>query len=441
LIGRMLSDVAAPFYYVFIWCWEKLLGASNFALRLPSFLFSIAAPLLILFAGPNDRLTRLLWAVLIALWVPSFYYATEARPYSLLYLLGTAQALLFCRLMGEPTLRRAIAWCAVSAVMVLTHYHSGLLAGLQGLAYLATWRRDALKTWPAALLFVPVAAWLAYHIPVLLQFSDPRYAWQSLLTVRDLLYLPAILIGLGTTLSMICALAIIGMLARDAMRAVRRRAFRPLPAEVIAAIASLLAILIIFGLGFISPNFTRRYVIGFAPGMLLGLAVLIRNWAGKWPLTPWVVIAFLSLTSAYDLRRWLITPDFRWNWNWQIASEDLQRAGAQRLFFLWDNPSVEILGEELLGQVGSFFFARDGVPVAAQAIRLGGQRNIDPNLVLLRHAGRPGDAIIWAYDRSVRSTLGIRHPPAIAEMDPRWQCRNYSDRSSPSQVYACFRSR
>jgi hypothetical protein len=439
LARAMLEDVAAPAYHVLMWAWEKLFGASNFAMRLPSFLLSIAAPVLILLQGPADRATRLIWAALVALWVPSFFYATEARPYALLYLLGTAQAILYYRLIEQPILKRAIFWSAISALMALTHYHSLLLTGLQGLYFLARFRGRALATWPAALLFIPVALWVSVHLPLLLRIADPRFAWQQLLSPRDIASLPAIVVGLGPKLSWLPLAAIAGTLSWQLIRKSPRNAeCRHHQAEVITACASLLAILIVFGLGFTSPSFTRRYVIPFAPGMLLGVAVWARLWARRFPPTPVLLILLLTAAALYDLRRWWTTPDHRWSWTWQAASKDLERAGAKRLLFFWDNPATEVLGEQTLAEVGAFFFRRDGAPVEAHALRLGVQRDRDPNVELLRWADRPGDAFIWAFDTDVPRTLAIRHPPAVTKIDPSWLCRRYPNSNSGSGVYACI---
>ena len=52
---------------------------------------------------------RATWAAIAALWMPGFFHATEARSYTLLFLLGSIQAILFLRLLTDPSRRRACA--------------------------------------------------------------------------------------------------------------------------------------------------------------------------------------------------------------------------------------------------------------------------------------------------------------------------------------------
>ncbi len=104
LIRWCLEDPNGPVYYVLVWCWEKLAGPGDTALRLPSLLFSLAAPALLWRQGHPDRDTRRLWAGLAAVWVPGLLFANEARSYTLLLLLGSAQAIAFLEQTPE------IAW-------------------------------------------------------------------------------------------------------------------------------------------------------------------------------------------------------------------------------------------------------------------------------------------------------------------------------------------
>ena len=152
LLDWCLNELTGPAYYMPLWLWAKVSGSSDVALRLPSLILSIAAPLMILWRGSRDPALRRYWAILCLLWAPAFAAAWDARGYAQLFFLGAAQAILFLRLIERPTTCRAAAWTGVSALLLLTHYWSGVTFAVQALAFVAVHRRRALACWPAALL-------------------------------------------------------------------------------------------------------------------------------------------------------------------------------------------------------------------------------------------------------------------------------------------------
>jgi len=50
----------------------------------------------------------------------------------------------------------------------------------------------------------------------------------------------------------------------------------------------------------------------------------------------------------------------------------------------------------------------------------------DANMALLAAAQGPRPGLLWIYDRTGR-TAAHSHPPRIAQIDPRWDCRTYGD--------------
>ena len=177
-------DCNPPFYYALMALWTKIFGLSAFALRLPSLLFVTAAALLpLIWRAPGlSRAATLCWAALILLWGPGFDLAADARGYGLLLLLSTAQALAFMHLMHRPDVQRATLWAGLGSLSGLTHYHALLLAGVQGLAFLAVHRGQALRCWPAALAFIPAFGWLALHAPRLTAYARHDVAWYEAMT-------------------------------------------------------------------------------------------------------------------------------------------------------------------------------------------------------------------------------------------------------------------
>lgn len=435
MIQQSLRDVAAPVYYCLMWLWEKVFGASSLSLRIPSLLFAIATPLLIFWSGHPDRLTRQLWAALAALWVPAFFHASDARAYTLLFLLASVQIMLFMRMVARPTIRSAALWSGLSAVFVLTHYHAGLVTALQGLAYLFLNRKDAWRTWPAALLFLPVLAWMSLHLPLLLEFSRPEKAWQKLLGPADALLLPKYLVGYPLRLSWAVLLALGLGCGWEAFQRLRGRAGSPVSrAEVAVVATSALAILVVIGVGFLRPNFVPRYLLPFMPGVLFGAAIWTRVLASRFLLLPWLIVVLLILGTAGDTFLRARTSDWRVNMSWEAASRDLSEAGARRVIFAWDNPSAALIAPELMEKVGSFFFDRMGKPIPVVTLILAGKGDIDPNRAFLAAANRPGDGVVWLADAQVPGTRAARYPPALSRLDPALQCRKYG-----YGVFACIR--
>jgi hypothetical protein len=443
LIDASLSELTGPVYYGLMWAWEKLAGSGNLALRAPSFLFALAAPLVVLFWGHPERRVRLLWAALIALWVPGFWFASEARSYGLLFFLGTLQAVFFIRMLQEPRLGRAAAWCAVSTLLILTHYHSLLLTGLQGVAYLAISRGAALRTWPAALLFAPAAAWMIVHIPIVMTFMRPDVAWQPILQPGQVRLLPELLFG-GGRLATITFLIVAGSFAVDVFRWLRGREWPYSGYGLLAAGLSFAAILIVFAHGFFRPTFEPRYLVPFMPGMILGLALWVNRLGKISRLLPTAVLAFQIGVVLLNLVQSLRDPsnDFRTHFRWLFSAEEasrfLQERGAQRLFYIWDNPTAAILSEQGLARAGSFFFDRQGLPIPTRAFIIKPESPVqDPNHLLLTAANRPGDAILWMADPNIRNTRSVDYPPRIAESGPEWTCRDFG--RERRIVLACIR--
>lgn len=439
LVSSLLSEVGGPAYYSGMWLWEKIFGPGNLSLRTPSLLAGIGAPILILWKGHPDRPTRFFWAALAALWIPSFYYAVEARAYTILFFAGAAQIILFLRLLAAPSLPRAMAWCLVTALFILLHYHAAIVGGFQGLAYLAVWRARALRTWPAALVFLPVLAWMYFHLPLVVKFSTPEVAWQPLLGLWDIILLPNTLLAFGIIFSALPLLFVAATVLWDFWLRVRRGV--PLPYrrnDAIAAGTSIAAIGVVFLWGFVSPSFAPRYLMPFAPGLLLGGAIWVRAWSRRLPYLPHMVVLGLIATTAYEIKT-RASERGRVHWSWEKASADLIAAGAQRLVFIWDSPTAEISSPQLTADIGSLHFKRAGHPIPTKPIILGGRRDQDPNPILLAAADRPGDAIIWGYDTLIARTQAIRHPPRLNQLDPAMRCRNYGYVNIG--VIACLRTR
>lgn len=421
-----LNELSGPVYYGLVFLWEKIAGNGDLALRLPGLAASVATPLLILWRGHPDRNVRLLWASAVALWLPGFYIATEARPYGLLFLLCTLQAIAYLRLMERPGVRIATLWAGLCALAVLTHYHAAVICGLQGLLYLAIHRRAAIRTWPALLALVPMVAWMAFHLPFVLSFAKPNVVWYAALPPSAIWLAPALILGPILPATLLLALMALTWIAQ-AIVALRRQIPWPYSSGESALIASgVIGFTLVFGLGFIQPSFAPRYVLPAMPALLFAIALWVARMEARIRYAGPLLVALMIGWSIGVLSQRLTNPtdDRRYGFNLENPSAWMAERGVRRLIFFWDNPTSSIGDPHPMGEVGGFFLARSGhpVPVEVPAWHAEGP---DPNLMLKARAAAPKTALLWIYDVNVPGTLGIRHPHRIAHDDPRWACRDF----------------
>jgi predicted membrane-bound mannosyltransferase len=131
---RAAEGNQSPLYFWLLWGVTRVLGESEFTLRLPSLLAGIALPgmawLLAGRLGLGERtfLTAALASLLVCVDHTSIFYSTEARPYALVEL-ASAGALIFAleSLRGGIALRAALV--ATLVVLFYLHYTTVLYIG------------------------------------------------------------------------------------------------------------------------------------------------------------------------------------------------------------------------------------------------------------------------------------------------------------------------
>ena len=438
LIDWCLHELSGPVYYSLIWSWAHVFGASATSLRIPSLIFAIATPLLILWKGHPSRDVRMLWAVLVALWLPGVTFPSEARPYALLMLLATAQAILFYRLIETGGRRKALAWSLVSATLLLTHYHTFPITGAQGLIYLVLRRHELTKTWPAALAFMPVPLWMLVHLPFVLQLMQPGVSWFPKLSPSDTWTLPFQLMGSNPVTGLMLFVAFV-MLAVQMVRGCRGKITAPyVTPELATAGASFLAALLVIAIGYFKPTFWVRYCVPFMPGLFFGVSVWTMATARRYAWLPFAAIASLMILGIAELSDRIRYPtlDIRNVFSWEKASGWLQSQGAKRLVFFWDNTSAAISAPHRTAEVGSYFLHRDGWQGQVIVPPIAG-KPIDPNVALAAIATQPGDAIIWAYDKYFGNSQGAKHPSKFGLPGSPFRCRDYGARGI--RIITCIR--
>jgi hypothetical protein len=430
VVRQCYLDVNAPLGYLIAWLWAIPSGLSNVALRFPSVLFASLTPIVILASTRTiDRTVRLIWCCLTACWLPGLLLASEARCYPLVLFLATANAIAFVRLFRSPSLGTALVWTSLSSLLILTHYVAGVMVACQGLAYLAIHRAKAVRTWPAALAFVPAAASIAAHAALLVGFSNPGVAYVApSRRLTNVWGIAGFFGGDEAGCTLILAWASVAVLI-----GVLRRRFTPAPtassedefedhALLTVSALSAAAVVLCLAISLWRPILVTRYLTPMVPGVLLGLALAARRLARSWRLAPAALIA-IEFGLGLGL---LLGPGSRIKpLNFQEASEYLMQRGARRLVFLWDDPSVRGADPVALSELGGFFFRRASRPVPVDPVSL--VPGEDPNRALLDRASAPGTAILWLYDEAVVGTAALRTPPALGRTDARWRCRDFGD--------------
>ena len=365
-------DVAAPLYYTILWLLPH--ASSDLALRLPSWLFMIAGSALpLVWRVPGQsRAAAIAWSALLFLWLPGAIFATQARPYALLFLVATAQTIAFARLVDQPTLKRAFAWIGCASLTILTHYMGATLGLAQGLLLLATLRTQALKLWPSlVLLLVPIVETVT-HFQVLASVAGGDANWWPKVTLANL---PDYAIyGFG-------AFALVALMLALGSRSLRRD--EPIPrAAALASLSGLLALALLIAAGWGRSLIVDRYLTACAPALMLALVTVASGEAAR--------LALVGLSAAVALYAAVAEPIEVREQSMEWAAEQLIPFHPQQLKFSLGYKGQHTLAVETRARLGEYFFRRAGVPTNAEMVlTLDGRE-------LVRAAG-DDSAVLWVF--------------------------------------------
>ncbi|MFC3068388.1 hypothetical protein [Phenylobacterium soli] len=422
-------DVNAPLFYALAHAWTAVAGSSDLALRIPALaavLIAAALPLVRRVEGLKLEGRLALSILILAWWGVDVFLA--GRCYGLLLALTTAQTLAFADLARAPGGRRAWTWASLAALSILTHYYAAILVAVQGLAYLASGRRAALKTWPAALAFAPALAWIAWHAPRLKAYAAGDVAWHAALGADQAAGMAGFILDPSAPALGLVAALVLGLgflLARN------RAADQP-TALWLAAGCSLVALALTLASGVLRPSLTARYLIPAAPGLLLGLVLMAQGMRRPALATGGLVIVYLA--SALWPGRLDAGLRSQSPYGFEAASAELTRQGVSDVAFAWDHEVTALIPPDTLARLGGVFFRRAGASVRMHPVVT--RPGDDVNRLALAAARGPRPGIIWIYNRTGRTAAAL-HPPQIASVDPRWTCRRTGDESIGA--LACWR--
>jgi uncharacterized membrane protein len=421
-------EVSSPVYFLIMRPWTDLFGWSNETLRLPSMLFSTAAPLAILFWRTPGlaRTDRLMWAALLALWIPGIGYGQTARCYALEFLFATLQTLAFVRLLDRTSLRSALPWVACCALTSAAHYDAAILAVAQGVLFVVLKRWQAVKCWPSLFLVLPVVILIAWQGPEIARFMRPDTTWYSVQKAEDVLGDIFYLFGSFWWVFVGPLLLFIAVVLGLFRRGTADQFSKPV---IWGSVASLFGAIVLVWLGTQRPMMTVRYLAPFAPGFMLALLIFLRVLARGAAnamrttllLAAFAIFGFWAGSGGYHADT-VVEP-----LSYEGASHRLMSTDAKTVVFTWDNPNARAMHLEQIGEFGRFFFNRAGSAIEVRPVQL--RRDEDPNTQLIRAAQPSNAAIIWVYDTWVHGTEAKLHPPAIAQMSSNWTCNTTGHRT------------
>lgn len=190
--ARAADGNQGPLYFWLEWALVRLLGASELSLRLASVVAAAGLTWLVgaWVARHGSPLAALAAAALLAIDPWAIFWGSEARPYALVQVLGTAHLLAVGPLLTDPTRRRRLFWVLAGAALFHLHYTAVLLFAAE-LAIAGLWW----ALWPQRVGYRPAqAAWDVLLLLLLLwpaagtlaAISQRRTNWALFVDVQPL---------------------------------------------------------------------------------------------------------------------------------------------------------------------------------------------------------------------------------------------------------------
>lgn len=424
-------DPGGPAYYLLARLWTGLFGYGDLALRVPSLIaicLAGAAPMLLAVPGLSRR-ARIAWGLMIYAWWGVGFFL-DARCYALLLAVSTFQLIAFARLMAAPGVKRATIWAALAALAIVTHYYALFFGLAQGLIYLGRWRLTAMRTWPAALAFLPAFAEIAWHAPKLKQFSALGRVWHPDLTAAGALQVAGFLVNpIGVLAAAGAALVLV--IARLSGRG---QAGDPAPSALwLTAASGVLAFALVVAFALSGSGLSPRYLLPAAPALMLGLVLIAETGPRPDLAVGGLVFLWLGLQVSPALdglgpRRPLPRYEF------ETASDFLMTHGATDVVFLWDHEVTPIIPADTQAAVGGVFFRRADHPMQVRSLVVRPDQNPNVLIPALAKGAKPG--FIWLYNLDGH-TAAHAYPPVLDKV-PGWTCQRTAP--GPAGVLACVKN-
>jgi 4-amino-4-deoxy-L-arabinose transferase-like glycosyltransferase len=282
-------EVMPPTYFVIMWGWAKVFGNSEFALRSFSALAGIATIPVAYFISRElgcRRATARAASLLVAVSPMLVYYSQEARPYTLLSLVGALSVLMFARAYRRGSSRDYLGWGLACAAALAVHYFAAFLVVAEVGAFVLL-RRSQVRLVLRACIAPAVV--LGLLLPVLYEQHShaTNYNWVSSfrLSARVREAGRAALVGpnppdhlAAVIVAIICGIAVVLLLWRGE-RSDRRAA--GLMAGLGATAVALPLLLVPFGLDVVLSRYLIAALVPLAVAVAIGLTVRRAGWVGS----------------------------------------------------------------------------------------------------------------------------------------------------------------
>ena len=315
----------SPLYFYGVWLCTQIFGTHEWSLRLPSLIGGLLAAGLLTAAAhrwTRDGWTALGIGVVAAIDGDWIFYATEARAYSLVLVLGLGQLLLACRLLREDRFALWAALVFLSLTQLYLHYSTLLFTGAVGILLLAFLpdRARRQRALVVAFTFLLGAVPSLWHLGAIF---ERRGNWAQLFGAWS--------IGEWTRWGTI-ALLLVPALAAWAFHRVRRQDAQTERPEVPPRWPFLAAVAVLtIGGAWLSTAtglaalFAGRYLIAAEAALLLLLAALVAR-------LPSVGYRRAAVLAAVLLAGWFRAPqrvDHLRAENWQTVTRAIAQEFAQ----------------------------------------------------------------------------------------------------------------
>ncbi|MGH2889396.1 MAG: glycosyltransferase family 39 protein [Solirubrobacteraceae bacterium] len=332
-LGHVLATVprtesTPPLYYVLLWLWSRVFGTGAVGLRSFSALCGTLTIPIMWAIGRRlvSERVGLVAALLTAVNPLLFWYAQEARSYSLLLLLSAVSLLALVRALQAPSVPRVLWWSIACALALASHYYAAVAIVSEAAWLGACLHRRGLLTGRRAIAgLAPVVAVGAALTPLMLEQNDGRASFISTaegslpyrlgqLAKQDLIGEGQPHRALLTALAGALALVALALLLR---RAKRRERSAALMALVVGAGGVVVALLVSVA---VSDYFNTRNLLPTWPALALLAAIGLG--AGRAGRTGTLATAALAVLSLFCV--WNIVSDSGFQRpNWRGAAQVL----------------------------------------------------------------------------------------------------------------------
>ncbi len=422
---ELRQDPNGPLYYVIMRLWIGVAGVSNFSLRLPSIVATIAAAAMPLVwrAHRLPRSASLVWAVLIMLWWNGSIAAVDARTYGLLLFLVTCQTIAFMALLYEPNARQTATWSTLAACAILAHYHAAILIGVQGLLFVIVCRRAALRNaWAIACPQLPMLAWVTYHFPSLIRYSQPDVVSYSVLSPSEIW--SAIKYVLGPPTTVFPALVVSGLCVAHGIGRFRKEssASRPTSQQWDAAVAGLIALIGTICISIFLPILELRYLTTLVPSVLMCLVLIAMSVKRDQFAYTILLVLFAGAAGLMSPVPWLRE---RAEYGFQAAMAPYWELNPDQIIVAIDFPGAKIVEPHTAESLIKFEAARhhnDAMPIWVNLTS-----DLDPNIVLLAKATGRRPVIFWMF---TNLNTQARKQGILIPTHRDWKCRFTSSRAT-----------